>query len=148
MHLVWDRSCGLTLGSYFSRTEAFKDLVGLIYSCQCRMRTIYASSHSQETYLFSCKDLASLFLEDLLDSLIVDVASEYHRITRLGLDHNLEDEEEELRLSCQHKPGQRLLVSVIVAWQLGTNEIFECMNCGISIMTGRFAPHREKCMGK
>ncbi|XP_048420291.1 SAGA-associated factor 11-like [Pyrus x bretschneideri] len=45
---------------------------------------------------------------DLLDSIIVDVASECHRIAKC----------------------------------------FECMNCGRSIMDGRFAPHLEKCVGK
>ncbi|RVW66187.1 hypothetical protein CK203_047426 [Vitis vinifera] len=74
--------------------------------------------------------LSSHFFGDLLDSIIVDVASECHRIARLGLDRNLEEEEEELRLSAQ------------------ADEIFECMNCGRSIMAGRFAPHLEKCMGK
>ncbi|RVW57112.1 Ataxin-7-like protein 3 [Vitis vinifera] len=76
--------------------------------------------------------LSSHFFGDLLDSIIVDVASECHRIARLGLDRNLEEEEEELRLSAQAR----------------VSEIFECMNCGRSIMAGRFAPHLEKCMGK
>ncbi|RXH84902.1 hypothetical protein DVH24_041670 [Malus domestica] len=38
---------------------------------------------------------------DLLDSIIVDVASDCHQIAKLGLDRNSEEEEEELRLSAQ-----------------------------------------------
>ncbi|KAK6927120.1 SAGA complex, Sgf11 subunit [Dillenia turbinata] len=110
-----------------------------------------ASSQSQ---------LASLFFEDLLDSIIVDVASEFHRISRLGLDRNLEDEEEELRLSAEARAKAADLsnsgeaTSKYVVDIFGqthpsvANEIFECMNCGRSIMAGRFAPHLEKCMGK
>ncbi|GMJ15439.1 hypothetical protein like AT5G58575 [Hibiscus trionum] len=45
--------------------------------------------------------LSSHFLGDFLDSIIVDVASECHRIAKLGLDRNLEEEEEEMRLSAQ-----------------------------------------------
>ncbi|KAM3691515.1 hypothetical protein ACB098_08G021200 [Castanea mollissima] len=81
--------------------------------------------------------LSSHFFGDLLDSIIVDVASECHRIARLGLDRNLEDEEEELRLSAQARSHPSV-----------ASEVFECMNCGRSIVAGRFAPHLEKCMGK
>ncbi|KAL2920935.1 putative hemolysin C, partial [Bienertia sinuspersici] len=45
--------------------------------------------------------LSSQLFGDLLDSIIADVASECHRIARLGLDRNLEEEEEELKLSVQ-----------------------------------------------
>lgn len=47
-----------------------------------------------------CLQLSNIF-GDLLDSIIVDVASECHRIAKLGLDRNFEEEEEELRLSAQ-----------------------------------------------
>ncbi|XP_031499418.1 SAGA-associated factor 11 [Nymphaea colorata] len=104
--------------------------------------------------------LTSHLFGELLDSVIIDVASECHRVARLGLDRNLDDEEEELRLSAQ----ARAMVAdpsnsgetngKYVADIFGhthpaiANEIFECMNCGRSIMAGRFAPHLEKCMGK
>ncbi|XP_077233036.1 SAGA-associated factor-like protein [Tasmannia lanceolata] len=100
------------------------------------------------------------FFGDLLDSLIMDVASECHRIARLGLDRNLEDEEEELRLSAQARvrvadpsnsgeTNSKYVVDIFGQTHPAVaNEIFECMNCGRSIMAGRFAPHLEKCMGK
>ncbi|PSS09507.1 Ataxin-7-like protein [Actinidia chinensis var. chinensis] len=109
------------------------------------------SSHSQ---------LSSHIFSDLLDSIIVDVASECHRIARLGLDRNLEEEEEELRLSAQARArvadpsNSGETNSKYVVDIFGQNhppvasEVFECMNCGRSIMAGRFAPHLEKCMGK
>lgn len=109
------------------------------------------SSHSQ---------LSSQFFGELLDSIIVDVASECHRIARLGLDHSLDDEEEELRLSAQARArvadpsssGETTSKYVVDIFGQThppvANEIFECMNCGRSIMAGRFAPHLEKCMGK
>lgn len=104
--------------------------------------------------------LSSHFFGDLLDSIIVDVASECHRIARLGLDRNLEEEEEEMRLSAQARlrvadpsnsseANGKYIVDIF-----GQNhpsvasEIFECMNCGRSVMAGKFAPHLEKCMGK
>ncbi|KAG7037006.1 Ataxin-7-like protein 3 [Cucurbita argyrosperma subsp. argyrosperma] len=104
--------------------------------------------------------LSSNFFGDLLDSVIVDVASECHRIARLGLDRNLEEEEEELRLSAQARvrvadssnsseANGKYVVDIF-----GKNhpsvasEIFDCMNCGRSIVAGRFAPHLEKCMGR
>ncbi|MBA0836251.1 hypothetical protein Goarm_008482 [Gossypium armourianum] len=77
----------------------------------------------------SCLQLSLLIFGDLLDSIIVDVASESHRMAKLGLDPKLEEEEEESHPS---------VASVI----------FDCMNCGRSIAAGRFAPHSEKCMGK
>ncbi|PIA32414.1 hypothetical protein AQUCO_04500190v1 [Aquilegia coerulea] len=109
------------------------------------------SSHSQ---------LSSHFFEELLDSIVVDVASECHRIARLGLDRNLEEEEEELRLSTQARArvadpnhigetnGKYVIDIFGQTHPAVANEIFECMNCGRSIMAGRFAPHLEKCMGK
>lgn len=104
--------------------------------------------------------LSSHLLGDLLDSIIVDVASECHRMARLGLDRNLEVEEEELRLSAQARarvadPGNnseangKYVVDIFgQSHPPVANEIFDCMNCGRSIVAGRFAPHLEKCMGK
>ncbi|XP_057431832.1 SAGA-associated factor 11 [Lotus japonicus] len=109
------------------------------------------SSHSQ---------LSSQFFSDLLDSIIVDVASECHRVARLGLDSNLEEEDEELKLSAQarvrvadpsnnNEANGKYLVDIFGQTHPPVaDEIFECMNCGRSIMAGRFAPHLEKCMGK
>ncbi|XP_062015622.1 SAGA-associated factor 11 [Rosa rugosa] len=97
---------------------------------------------------------------DLLDSIIVDVASECHRIAKLGLDRNFEEEEEEMRLSAQARvrvadpsnsseANGKYLVDIFGQTHPPVaNEIFECMNCGRTIMAGRFAPHLEKCMGK
>ncbi|KAI4305315.1 hypothetical protein L6164_028687 [Bauhinia variegata] len=108
----------------------------------------------------SNEELASHFFWDLLDSIIVDVASEYHRIARLGLDRNLEEGEEELKLSAQaratvsdpsntNEANGKYTVDIFGQTHPPVaNEIFECMNCGRSIMAGRFAPHLEKCMGK
>lgn len=88
------------------------------------------------------------------------MASEYHRIARLGLDRNLEEEEEELKLSAQarvrvadpsnsNEINGKYVVDIFGQTHPPVaNEIFECMNCGRSIMAGRFAPHLEKCMGK
>ncbi|KAF5206570.1 Saga-associated factor-like protein [Thalictrum thalictroides] len=104
--------------------------------------------------------LSSHLFEELLDSIVVDVASECHRIARLGLDRNLEEEEEELRLSTQARAtvadpnhsgetnGKHVLDIFGQTHPAVANEVFECMNCGRSIMAGRFAPHLEKCMGK
>lgn len=103
--------------------------------------------------------LLSHFFGDLLDSLIVDIASECHRIARLGLDRNLEGEEEELRLSAQARgrvadPSNSGETNKNVVDIFGqkhpavANDVFTCMNCERSIMAGRFAPHLEKCMGK
>lgn len=104
--------------------------------------------------------LSSEFFGEILDSLIVDVASECHRIARLGLDRNLDEEEEELRLSAEARArvtdpsnsseanGKYVVDIFGQTHPAVANEIFECMNCGRSIMAGRFAPHLEKCMGK
>ncbi|KAG2297439.1 hypothetical protein Bca52824_044108 [Brassica carinata] len=75
---------------------------------------------------------------DLVDSVIADVASECHRIARLGLDKDLEVVEEELRLSVEARAKSHPPVAT---------EVFNCMNCG-QIVAGRFAPHLERCMGK
>ncbi|XP_022753887.1 ataxin-7-like protein 3 [Durio zibethinus] len=104
--------------------------------------------------------LSSHFFGDLLDSIIVDVASECHRIAKVGLDRNLEEEEEELRLSAQARASvadpsnsgeanNKYVVDIFGQTHPPVaNEIFKCMNCGRSIAAGRFAPHLEKCMGK
>ncbi|KAJ8503822.1 hypothetical protein OPV22_004708 [Ensete ventricosum] len=101
---------------------------------------------------------ASRCFEDLLESIIVDVASECHRIARLGLDRNLEEEEEELRLSAQARvtdPGSsgesnsKNVVDIFGQTHPAiAGETFNCMNCGRPVTAGRFAPHLEKCMGK
>lgn len=107
-----------------------------------------------------CLQLASQVFDDLLDAIVVDVASECHRIARLGLDRNLDDEEEELRLSAQARAmvadpsnsseaNGKYVVDIFGQTHPPiASEIFDCMNCGRSIMAGRFAPHLEKCMGK
>lgn len=98
---------------------------------------------------------------DLLESLIVDVASEAHRAARLGMDPRLNiNEEEEYWLSVQarttvgdpsisgsenNKHGVDIFGQTHPAV---ATEVFECMNCNRNIMAGRFAPHLEKCMGK
>ncbi|KAK4477969.1 hypothetical protein RD792_017234 [Penstemon davidsonii] len=104
--------------------------------------------------------LSSDIFRDILDSIIVDVASESHRIARLGLDRNLDLEEEELRLSAEARArasdpshsgeanGKYVVDIFGQSHPAIANEIFDCMNCGRSIMAGRFAPHLEKCMGK
>ncbi|KAI9388515.1 hypothetical protein POPTR_009G074400v4 [Populus trichocarpa] len=104
--------------------------------------------------------LSSHFFGELLDSIIVDVASECHRIARLGLDRNLEEEEEELRLSAQARvtvadpsnsgeTNGKYVVDIFGQTHPSVaNEVFDCMNCGRPIVAGRFAPHLEKCMGK
>ncbi|KAB1225733.1 Ataxin-7-like protein 3 [Morella rubra] len=117
-------------------------------------------SVSKEDNMASHSQLSSHFFGDLLDSIIVDVASECHRIARLGLDHNLEEEEEELKLSAQARvkvadpsnsseANSKYVVDIFGQTHPPVaNDIFECMNCSRSIMAGRFAPHLEKCMGK
>ena len=111
-------------------------------------------------FLWDILQLSSHFFWDLLDSIIVDVASECHRVARLGLDSNLEEEDEELKLSTQarvrvadpsnsNEANGKYVVDIFGQTHPSVaNEIFECMNCGRSIMAGRFAPHLEKCMGK
>ncbi|XP_022862707.1 SAGA-associated factor 11 isoform X1 [Olea europaea var. sylvestris] len=113
-----------------------------------------------EDNVSSNSQLSSDIFGDLLDSIIVDVASEAHRIARLGLDRNLDEEEEELRLSAEARArasdpshsgetnGKYIVDIFGQTHPPVANEILECMNCGRSIMAGRFAPHLEKCMGK
>ncbi|KAG0478606.1 hypothetical protein HPP92_013325 [Vanilla planifolia] len=115
-------------------------------------------SASEEGSSSPRSQLSSDVFGDLLDSIMVDVASECHRIARLGLDRNLEEEEEELRLSAQARVADTSNNNVAntknVIDIFGqrhpaiASEIFDCMNCGRPIVAGRFAPHLEKCMGK
>lgn len=104
--------------------------------------------------------LSAHLFGDLLDSIIIDVASECHRTARLGLDRNLEVQEEEMRLSAEARAmvadasnsgevNGKYIVDIFGQTHPSiANDIFECMNCRQSIMAGRFAPHLEKCMGK
>ncbi|KAM1205108.1 hypothetical protein ACFX2G_006048 [Malus domestica] len=115
------------------------------------------------SHLLSMPLSSSTFIScfgDLLDSIIVDVAYECHQIAKLRLDHNFEEEEEELRLSAQTRvrvvdpsnsgeANSKHLIEIF-----GQNhpyvasKVFECMICGRSNVAGRFALHLEKCMGK
>ncbi|CAM8928374.1 unnamed protein product [Rhodiola kirilowii] len=102
--------------------------------------------------------LSSTVFEELLESIIVDVASECHRIARLGLERNLEEEEEELRLSAKARAGvvdssnsgeanNKYVVDIFGQTHPPVaNELFDCMNCGRAVAAGRFA--LEKCIGK
>ncbi|KAL3641952.1 hypothetical protein CASFOL_012767 [Castilleja foliolosa] len=120
-------------------------------------------SMTNEDDVSSNPELLSEVFNQLIDSVIVDIASESHRIAKLGLDRNLDEEEEELRLSAEARARARASDpshsgetnnSKYIVDIFGqnhppiANEIFECMNCNRSIMAGRFAPHLEKCMGK
>ncbi|KAL3634611.1 hypothetical protein CASFOL_021665 [Castilleja foliolosa] len=118
-------------------------------------------SMPNEVDLSSNSELLSDIFNQFIDSIIVDVASESHRIAKLGLDRNLDEEEEELRLSAEARArasgpshsgennNSKYIVDIFGQNHPPiANEIFECMNCSRSIMAGRFAPHLEKCMGK
>uniref|UniRef100_A0A1J3F2Q8 SAGA-associated factor 11 n=1 Tax=Noccaea caerulescens TaxID=107243 RepID=A0A1J3F2Q8_NOCCA len=105
-------------------------------------------------------ELSSQVFLDLVDSVIADVASECHRIARLGLDRDLEVVEEELRLSVEARakvadPSNNLETNTKYVVDIFgqthppvASEVLNCMNCGRQIVAGRFAPHLEKCMGK
>ncbi|KAJ0261452.1 SAGA-associated factor 11 [Hirschfeldia incana] len=109
------------------------------------------SSHDQ---------LSSQVFLDLVDSVIADVASECHRVARLGLDRDLEVVEEELRLSVEARakvadPSNNIEANTKYVVDIFgqshppvATEVFNCMNCGRQIVAGRFAPHLERCMGK
>lgn len=104
--------------------------------------------------------LSSHFLWDLLDSIIADVASECHRIARLGLERSVEEEESEIRASAQARMsladpsnsaeanGKYVLDIFGQTHPSVASDLFDCMNCGRSVVAGKFAPHLEKCMGK
>ncbi|XP_073391143.1 uncharacterized protein [Physcomitrium patens] len=99
---------------------------------------------------------------DLLDSLILDVASEAHRAARLGFDYRLRNEEEDEARACASARATLGDVDSAASENCGkytvdvfelthptiAQEMFDCMNCGRPIVAGRFAPHLEKCMGK
>ncbi|KAL6864959.1 hypothetical protein ACP4OV_016110 [Aristida adscensionis] len=112
--------------------------------------------------------LALSCFEELLDCAVADVASECHRIARLGLDRGVDAEEEELRAwaaraaadAAGHHPGAAADEGGCGGGSKGTVDVFgqthpavaadvvECMNCGRPVVAGRFAPHLDKCMGK
>ncbi|GMH10958.1 hypothetical protein Nepgr_012799 [Nepenthes gracilis] len=137
--------------------SAFGRLLNHVIIC-----CIYSGTMSvlDEDSMSPYTQLLSPLFSDLLDSIIVDVASECHRIARLGLDRNLENEEEELRLSAEARAkvadpsisseanGKYIVDIFGQTHPTVASEVFECMNCGRSIAAGRFAPHLEKCMGK
>ncbi|CAF1698488.1 unnamed protein product [Brassica napus] len=91
------------------------------------------SSHDQ---------LSSQVFLDLVDSVIADVASECHRVARLGLDRDLEVVEEELRLSVEARakvadPSNNLETNTKYVVDIFgqshppvATEVFNCMNCG------------------
>ncbi|CAI8596993.1 unnamed protein product [Vicia faba] len=118
------------------------------------------SVSEEENLSSSQSQISSHFFCDLLDSVIVDVASECHRIAKLGLDANLDEEDEELKLSAQararladpsnsNESNGKYVVDIFgQTHPTVANEIFDCMNCNRSIVAGKFAPHLEKCMGK
>ncbi|CAN6328623.1 unnamed protein product [Urochloa humidicola] len=111
--------------------------------------------------------LALSCFEELLDCAVADVASECHRIARLGLDRSVDAEEEELRVWAaraaaggdHHHPGGGGAPAEEGGSKGGVDvfgqthpaiaaDVIECMNCGRPVVAGRFAPHLEKCMGK
>ncbi|KAL2470009.1 Sgf11 [Abeliophyllum distichum] len=142
---------------YSTPVESFQRVHNLTKLC---VSLILIMSTPADDNVSSNSQLSSDLFGDLLDSIIVDVASEAHRIARLGLDRNLDEEEVELRLSAEararasdpsHSGEANGKYVVDIFGQTHppvANEILECMNCGRSIMAGRFAPHLEKCMGK
>lgn len=110
----------------------------------------------------SSKASAQNVFADLLDSLILDVASEAHRATRLGFDYRLKGEEADAARTCASVRAALGDVDSAASENSGkytvdvfeqthpsiAQEMFDCMNCGRLIVAGRFAPHLEKCMGK
>jgi SAGA-associated factor 11 len=124
---------------------------------------MYFSLVAQRIIVFVlCEQQASLVFSDLIESLIVDIATEAHRAARLGFDYKLNvEEEEEVRLAAHARAvvgdagavgteiGNKHTIDVFgQTHPTIANEMFECMNCGRPIVAGRFAPHLEKCMGK
>lgn len=147
----------MALHSHFTSVDCVQGR----HNCDKHRRSVVLSmSMLKENDVSSASELCSDVFRDLLDSIIIDVASESHRIVRLGLDRKLDLEEEELRLSAEararasdpsHSGEANGKYVVDIFGQTHppiANEIFDCMNCGRSIMAGRFAPHLEKCMGK
>ncbi|VFQ71807.1 unnamed protein product [Cuscuta campestris] len=117
-------------------------------------------SAPNEDAITSHSELPSHVFNELLDSIMIDVASECHRIAKLGLDRNLDEVEEEVHLSAQacamasdpsnsSEASSKFVVDIYGQTHPPVaDEVFDCMNCGRSVMAGRFAPHLEKCMGK
>ncbi|PAN20470.1 hypothetical protein GQ55_3G312100 [Panicum hallii var. hallii] len=127
-------------------------------------------SSSNDAPLSPRSQLALSCFEELLDCAVADVASECHRIARLGLDRSVDAEEEELRVWAaraaaggdHHHPGgggpaeeggggggSKGGVDVFGQTHPAiAADVIECMNCGRPVVAGRFAPHLEKCMGK
>jgi SAGA-associated factor 11 len=90
---------------------------------------------------------------------VADVASECHRIARLGLDRSVDAEEEELRSwatraaaaggAAEESGGGKGGVDVFGQTHPAiAADVVDCMNCGRPVVAGRFAPHLEKCIGK
>uniref|UniRef100_A0A0D9WFF4 SAGA-associated factor 11 n=1 Tax=Leersia perrieri TaxID=77586 RepID=A0A0D9WFF4_9ORYZ len=105
--------------------------------------------------------LAMACFEELMETAVADVASECHRIARLGLDRGVDAEEEELRAwAARDHPGAEDGGGGGGGGNKGVVDVFgqtlpavaadlvDCMNCGRPVAAGRFAPHLEKCMGK
>ncbi|KAA3489500.1 SAGA-associated factor 11 [Gossypium australe] len=93
----------------------------------------------------SSLQLSLLIFGDLLDSIIVDVASESHRIAKLGLDPKLEEEEEEVNFG---ETNNKYVVDIFgQSHPSVASEIFDCMNCGRSIAAGRVERLVERLLG-
>ncbi|GJM88321.1 hypothetical protein PR202_ga04371 [Eleusine coracana subsp. coracana] len=127
-------------------------------------------SSSNEAPLSPRSQLALSCFEELLDCAVADVASDCHRIARLGLDRSIDAEEEELRVwatraaaapsggdhhtgaaggGAEEGGGGKGGVDVFGQTHPAiAADVVECMNCGRPVVAGRFAPHLEKCMGK
>ncbi|XP_062231168.1 SAGA-associated factor 11-like [Phragmites australis] len=124
-------------------------------------------SSSNDATLSPRSQLALSCFEELLDCAVADVASECHRIARLGLDRSVDAEEEELRVWAaraaagdlhpgsgaggggEEGGGSKGVMDVFGQTHPAiAADVVECMNCGRPVVAGRFAPHLEKCMGK
>ncbi|CAN1139277.1 SAGA-associated factor 11 [Linum perenne] len=130
----------------------------LNYLCPIRS-AVWPSSELSELLMSSPNEdntspptqVSSHVFVKLLDSIIADVASECHRIAKLGLDRNLEEEEEELKLSAQARVSVGLDGTKFVVDMFGQTHIhllpMKCLSAS-TVVAGRFAPHLEKCIGK
>ncbi|KAL5202616.1 hypothetical protein ABZP36_013568 [Zizania latifolia] len=116
-------------------------------------------SSSNDAAVSPRSQFALACFEELLESAVADVASECHRIARLGLDRGVDAEEEELcAWAARDHPGavdggggggNKGAVDVFgQVLPAVAADVVECMNCGRPVAAGRFAPHLEKCMGK
>ena len=126
-----------------------------------KLRFILANPHID--YAVILVQAHELVFLDLLDSVIVDVATEAHRGAKLGLDPRLDhdDEADQAQLLAHARAVGSVDVDVTgsetgkhavdvfgASHPAIANETLDCMNCGRPIVAGRFAPHLEKCMGK